>query len=50
MIGAVVGEMILELVGFEIAGEGVIIDFVVALVGAIVLVGISKLVASKLIK
>lgn len=47
VIGAVVGKAIIEFVGFEIVGQGVVVDFVVALVGALILVGVSKLVATK---
>lgn len=49
-IGSVIGKLILEFVGFEVVGGGVIVDFVVAFVGAVVLVGVSKLIAEKIIK
>lgn len=50
VIGAVIGKLLIEAVGFEMVGEGVIVDFIVAFVGAIVLVGLSRFVAGKLLK
>lgn len=50
VMGAVVGKFLIEFAGFEIVGDGVIVDFVVAFVGAVVLVGLSKLVAGKMLK
>lgn len=50
VMGAVVGKFLIEFAGFEIVGEGVIVDFVVAFVGAVVLVGLSKLVAGKILR
>lgn len=50
VIGSVVGGILIEAAGFEAVGGGVVVDFIVALVGATVLVGLSKLVAGKLLK
>lgn len=50
MLGAVVGKAIIEFVGFEVVGEGLVTDFIVAFVGATVLVGVSKLLAEKIAK
>lgn len=50
MVGAVIGRYMLDFLGFEATGEGVIVDFIFAFVGAVVLVGTSKLIAGKLIK
>jgi uncharacterized membrane protein YeaQ/YmgE (transglycosylase-associated protein family) len=50
VIGAVVGKLLIELAGFEIVGSGVVVDFIVAFVGAVVLVGLSKLVAGKILR
>ena len=48
VIGAVIGKLVIEFVGFEVTGDGVVVDFIVALIGAVILVGTSKLVAGKL--
>ena len=50
VIGAVVGKLLIELAGFEIVGSGVVVDLIVAFVGAVVLVGLSKLVAGKILR
>lgn len=50
VVGAVVGKYLLGFLGFEATGDGVIVDFIFAFVGAVVLVGISKLIAGKFIK
>lgn len=50
VVGAVIGKLLIEFVGFEIVGSGVIVDFIVAFVGSVVLVGISKLMAGKILK
>lgn len=49
VIGAVVGKFILGFVGFVAVEEGVIVDFIVAFIGAASLVGLSKLIAGKLL-
>lgn len=50
VMGAVVGRMLIEFAGFEIVGSGVVVDLIVAFVGAVVLVGLSKLVAGKVLR
>lgn len=50
IIGAVVGSFVFQLLGFEVVGEGVVTDFIVAFIGAVVLLGLSRLVAGKLLK
>lgn len=50
VIGAVVGKWLIELIGFEIAGDGVVTDFIVAFIGAVVLVGLSRLIAGKALR
>lgn len=50
VIGAVVGKIIIEFLGFEVVGQGIVVDFIVAFVGATALVGVSKLVAEKIAK
>lgn len=50
MLGAVIGKIIIEFLGFEIVGQGVVVDFIVSFVGATILVGVSKLIAGKVVK
>ncbi len=50
VVGAVIGKYLLGFLGFKAIGEGVIVDFIFAFVGAVVLVGVSKFIAGKLIK
>lgn len=47
VIGGLLGGFLLSLVGFDVAGGGLIFSFITCLIGAVVLLWIVKLVKSK---
>lgn len=50
ILGAVIGSFVIRFLGFEAVEGGVIVDFITAFIGAVILVGASKFIASKLVK
>lgn len=50
IIGAAVGRLLIKVAGFEAVGSGVVTEFIVAFIGASALVGLSKIVADRVLK